>query len=164
MPKEELRERLGLEPRVFAPVERSLRAQRVIAEDGPYVRRPEFVVRLSADEERGADAVMELLDEAGVSPPTPPELVARAHASDELLQALIDRGSLVAVAPDLVYRQDTYDRILAEIKGLIGQHGSVTVAQVRDALGTSRKYALAILEHLDDRRVTRRVGDTRVLT
>jgi selenocysteine-specific elongation factor len=37
------------------------------------------------------------------------------------------------------------------------------VAQVRDMFGTSRKYALALMEHLDDRRVTRRVGDERVL-
>jgi selenocysteine-specific elongation factor len=70
---------------------------------------------------------------------------------------------VVAVAPDLVYRRDTFDRIADQVRKLAAEHGSITVAQVRDALGTSRKYALAILEHLDERRVTRRVGDTRVL-
>jgi selenocysteine-specific elongation factor len=163
MPKEELRERLGLEPRVFTPVERSLRAQRVMVEDGPYVRRPEYAVRLSADEQRGADTLVQLLGEAGVSPPSPSELTARCRVSEELLQALVDQGMLVAVAPDLVYRRETYDEIIGKISALIGQHGSATVAQVRDALGTSRKYALAILEHLDDRHITRRIGDTRVL-
>jgi selenocysteine-specific elongation factor len=39
----------------------------------------------------------------------------------------------------------------------------MTVAQVRDEFNTSRKYALAIMEHLDERRITRRVGDERVL-
>ncbi|MCI0888410.1 MAG: SelB C-terminal domain-containing protein, partial [Chloroflexi bacterium] len=43
------------------------------------------------------------------------------------------------------------------------QHGKVTVAEVRDMFGTSRKYALAVLEHLDEEHVTRRVGDERVL-
>jgi selenocysteine-specific elongation factor len=45
----------------------------------------------------------------------------------------------------------------------IDQEGAVTIAQVRDLLGASRKYALALMEYLDEQRVTRRVGDTRVL-
>jgi selenocysteine-specific elongation factor len=42
-------------------------------------------------------------------------------------------------------------------------HGKITVAEVRDMFNASRKYALALMEHLDERRVTRRVGDERVL-
>jgi selenocysteine-specific elongation factor len=49
--------------------------------------------------------------------------------------------------------------VVAHIK----QEGSITVAQVRDHLQTSRKYALALMEHLDERRITQRVGDKRVL-
>ena len=49
------------------------------------------------------------------------------------------------------------------IKNYISEHGSVNVAQVRDAFDTSRKYALALLEYLDDQRITKRVGDERVL-
>jgi selenocysteine-specific elongation factor len=45
----------------------------------------------------------------------------------------------------------------------IKKHGKVTLAEVRDLFGTSRKYAQAILEHLDEKKVTRRVGDERVL-
>jgi selenocysteine-specific elongation factor len=45
---------------------------------------------------------------------------------------------------------------------LIDTHGSVTLAQFRDAIGTTRKYAQAVMEYLDGRRITRRVGDTRV--
>ena len=45
----------------------------------------------------------------------------------------------------------------------VGEHGEITVAVLRDQLGTSRKYALAVLEHFDATRLTRRVGDKRVL-
>jgi selenocysteine-specific elongation factor len=45
----------------------------------------------------------------------------------------------------------------------IQREGSITVAQVRDQFQASRKYALALMEHLDERRVTKRVGDKRVL-
>ena len=162
MPKGELRERLGFDARVFAAVERTLRAQNVMIEDGPYVRRPGFAVHLTAEEERGAEAAMAALADAGISPPARDDLEARLKLSDELIQALVDRGDLVEIAPDLVYRQDTFDAIIASIRALAGEQGSITVGQVRDALETSRKYALAILEHLDERHITRRVGDTRV--
>jgi selenocysteine-specific elongation factor len=49
------------------------------------------------------------------------------------------------------------------IVGYLQEHGSITVAQVRDMFGTSRKYALALVGYLDEQRVTRRVGDERVL-
>jgi selenocysteine-specific elongation factor len=51
------------------------------------------------------------------------------------------------------------ERIVDHLK----REGTVTLAQVRDMFGTSRKYAQAVLEHLDLRRVTRRVGGERML-
>jgi selenocysteine-specific elongation factor len=50
-------------------------------------------------------------------------------------------------------------RIVAHLR----EHGRITIAQVRDMFGTSRKYALALTEHLDQKHITRRVGDERVL-
>ena len=52
---------------------------------------------------------------------------------------------------------------LGEIQAHLHAHGTVTVAQVRDLFGTSRKYVLALLEHLDAQGITRRIGDERVL-
>ena len=56
-----------------------------------------------------------------------------------------------------------YEEIVGRIVAHIKEHGSMTVAQVRDTFNTSRKYALAIMEYLDEKKVTRRVGDERVL-
>ena len=55
-----------------------------------------------------------------------------------------------------------YEEMVAAALEAIDAQGSVTVAALRDRFGTSRKYALALLEHLDDERITRRVGDARV--
>jgi selenocysteine-specific elongation factor len=51
------------------------------------------------------------------------------------------------------------DRIVAHLQA----NGTITLAQVRDLFGTSRKYAQVLLEHMDEERLTRRVGDERVL-
>jgi selenocysteine-specific elongation factor len=64
---------------------------------------------------------------------------------------------------DVVFSTSTYDEMVERVTSHMKSHGKVTVAEVRDMFKTSRKYALAILEHLDRLKVTRRVGDERVL-
>jgi selenocysteine-specific elongation factor len=49
------------------------------------------------------------------------------------------------------------------VKDIVLNSGSITVAQLRDRMGASRRPVLALLEYLDSQRVTRRVGDSRVL-
>ena len=56
-----------------------------------------------------------------------------------------------------------YDEVLRRVVGHLRAHETLTVAEARDLLQTTRKYMLAIFEHLDERRITRRVGDDRVL-
>ena len=163
IPREELRSRLGIDARAFARVERELVAHGVAAGDGPFVRLPSFSVELSPEDERRAEQLVEELAVAGSSPPGRAELVGRFEVSDELIDVLVDRGRLVEVGQELVYERGTYEGIVERIRQLIRESGPITVARVRDAFGTSRKYALAILEHLDNAKVTRRVGDERVL-
>jgi selenocysteine-specific elongation factor len=58
---------------------------------------------------------------------------------------------------------ETYGELTTWVREHIAEHGSLNVGQVRDAFNTSRKYALALMEYLDDQRITKRVGDDRVL-
>ncbi len=86
-----------------------------------------------------------------------------AATSEDVVLSLIESGQLVRLSPDVLLLRETYDELVAWVKTYISEHGSVNVAQVRDAFDTSRKYALALLEYLDDQRITKRVGDERVL-
>ena len=72
-------------------------------------------------------------------------------------------GTLARLSEDVLLLGETYDEMVGRIVAHIQGNGSMTVAQVRDAFNTSRKYALAIMEHLDEKKITRRVGDERVL-
>ena len=84
-------------------------------------------------------------------------------AGEDVVLALVETGQLVRLSPDVLLLSETYNHLVGWVKGYITQHGSVNVAQVRDAFNTSRKYALALLEYLDDQRITKRTGDERVL-
>ncbi|MEP7359780.1 MAG: SelB C-terminal domain-containing protein, partial [Anaerolineales bacterium] len=86
-----------------------------------------------------------------------------AQLGDELLVAVLDQGLLVAVSPEVVFRAEDYAALVSAIRAHLAKNGQITVAEVRDLFTTSRKYALALMEHLDARGVTRRVGDARVL-
>ncbi len=156
-PKEELRSRLGMAAQVFGYALRGLQAEGVLEEGGPLVKRPEHVRQLSESHQGAVDDYLKLLESNPYSPPTD------SHLDAEVLNLLADQGKVVRVSESVVFSASAYDDMVEKIKALIVENGEVTVADVRDMFGTSRKYALALLDHLDKQRITRRVGDSRVL-
>jgi selenocysteine-specific elongation factor len=163
MPREELRTRLAFDSRTFSRVLGRLLADQTVGEAGPLLALPDHEVRLTPDEHVRVERLLADLRTAGASPPGRHELETRWRLSTEATQFLIERGDLVEVAPDVVYRSDVLEQIVSAVVAAIREHGPISVAAVRDLTGTSRKYALAIVAHLDERRITRRVGDDRVL-
>ena len=79
-----------------------------------------------------------------------------------MLEYLRDAGRVVT-AGDITFGAAAYAEMVERVTEHLRSEGTITLAQVRDMFGTSRKYAQALLEHLDQERVTRRVGDERVL-
>ena len=105
-----------------------------------------------------AAALEQRLRDAGVEPPLDSEL----DAGD--LAALRDAGRAVRVTKNLHYQVDALNEIRERLIALAGRNGGVvTLAQLRDELGTSRKFAQALLEHFDSEKVTIRRGDEHVL-
>ena len=107
------------------------------------------------------DALLQRLERAGYASPSITECIEQV--GEDVYAALVEGNTLVPLNKDVVYLSETVaemqDRVVAHIR----QQGAVTIAQVRDLLNASRKYSLALMEYLDEQRVTRRVGDTRVL-
>lgn len=76
---------------------------------------------------------------------------------------MVDLGILVPIPPDVVFRKLDYDMMISEIIDLLKSRGTITAAEVRDHFNTSRRYVLALLEHLDAQGITQREGDIRHL-
>jgi len=70
---------------------------------------------------------------------------------------------VVKVSDSVVFAASAYDEMVKKIIDHIKAHGKVTLGETRDLLNTSRKYAQALLEYLDQEKITRRTGDERVL-
>jgi selenocysteine-specific elongation factor len=163
MPKEEVRTRLGVETRLFQRLVQRLLAEGRVAELGPLLSLAEHEVRFTPEQERQVEALLRLLREYGAAPPDRADWEAELRLSPELTQALLDQGRLVEVSAELLFPKDVYDDMLARVVEAIRQHGPITVAGVRDLFNTSRKFSLALMGHLDERKITRRIGDERVL-
>jgi selenocysteine-specific elongation factor len=163
MPKEELRTRLGVEPRLFQRLLQRLLAEGRLAESGPLLSLAEHRVAFTPEQERQVAELLDLLRRYGPAPPDRADFEAHLRISPALTQALLDRGELVEVSAELLYPREVYEQMVAQVVEAIRRDGPITVAGVRDLFDTSRKYALALMGHLDERKITRRVGDERVL-
>ena len=130
--------------------------------DGPRLSLAGHRIELGQSEERTANRLLARLDQGGSTPPSLTEALAATGGTRRLASALALDGRLVLLAPDIALSRPTYDGWLRAIRGLFDTAPSVTVREVRDALATSRKFALAILEYLDSQAITRRVGDARL--
>jgi selenocysteine-specific elongation factor len=132
-----------------------------LEEDGAFVRSPGHEIRFDPRQQRTVDDLLQRFAASPFSPPTAKDCMA--EVGEELYAALVDLGKLVVVSPEVVFRREDYERMLAEVRGMLEQRGVVTAAEVRNHFDTSRRYVLALLEHFDAIGVTVREGDVRRL-
>ncbi len=128
----------------------------------------EFSIRLTKRQTALRDALLERFLRGGPEPDTieavldsiPPE---RREEARQVLESLLTGGELVRLSPELCWHREVFQEGLDILRTLCADHGAVTLAEVRDALDTTRKYALLFLEACDRRQITVREGDCRRL-
>ena len=116
---------------------------------------------LSLEEETARDVLLEQIRATGFSPPSLTSLID-THG-DALVRALIDSGELVKIGDNFVLSAKQLDRAKQLIAEGATREGPLTAARIKELLGTSRKYAIPLLEYLDAAGFTRRRGDLREL-
>jgi selenocysteine-specific elongation factor len=155
IPKVELINRLKLGKSGPLVIERMV-AEGVVADAGAVVRLPGFIVKLTPAQQAKVDSFLRSLAQNRYAPPS--ELIPEP----ELLAMLVEQKKVVRLAEGVVVSRQAYEEMLAKVLSSLEDRGKITLAEVRDMFGTSRKYAQALLEYLDGEKVTRRVGDERV--
>ena len=161
IPREELRSRLKLPAVVFNPLVNQAAADRLLVEVGAVIQAPTHEIRFTPQQQTAVDQLLQQMNRAGISSPNVKE--CKAAVGDAVYWGLVDLGTLRPLNGDVIYAQPEYDRFTEMIVDYLKRNGRINAAQVRDLLQTSRKYAIALLEHLDHIKVTRRVGDDRIL-
>ncbi len=166
IPREELKSKLNLPTRPFNAILARLNEQHLLAESRGLsgestLHLPSHEIRFDNGQQTKIRALMRKFAEAPFGPPSLKE--CQAEAGEEIVNALIELGELIAVSPEVVFRRQDYETMVGQIRATLQQKGTITLAEVRDLFHTSRKYAQALLEHLDALGVTLRQGDVRTL-
>ncbi|MGE5589821.1 MAG: selenocysteine-specific translation elongation factor [Bacillota bacterium] len=180
-PKEELRRRLmpKADPRLWNLVLARLQQDGLVEADRDRVALAGHSVELTPAQAAAAQALEGRYRDGGFSPPLAREALEGLEAPDrpggqkgrslkgaeaeELLQYLADQGLLVKVGEDLYFHRDALDEARRRLTRYFADHERLGMGDFRDLLGTTRKYAVPLLEYFDAMHVTRRLGDDRVL-
>jgi len=141
----------------------------LVAEGGARPLGPGYVTAAGRqeDEDPARARLPALAEEDGFEPRSPEALASSLGLEPSGIGEVLDRlaleGQVVRVRPGIYYGPVALERAREAVIALCERDGAVTIAGLRDALATSRKYAQALLEYFDGERLTRRQGDQHVL-
>ena len=148
---------------LVAEAERTRRA----VHTGGLISHPQAAGGARAAEEQARADLLQAFAREGAAPAAADDVVARSGVDAALgkkaLHALEKEGSIVRVDKTLCFAKSAYDAFERSVRALLERTGSATASELKDAMGTSRKYAMPLLEFMDERGVTVRDGDTRRL-
>jgi selenocysteine-specific elongation factor len=161
MPREELKSRLKMVPRLFNLIISKMAIEGVLTEGPKWVAMPGHIIRFSPFQQVKVDKLLAMFAASPFAPPSVKECLA--EVGDEIFNILKESSDLVNVSEEVVFRKVDYDAMVEKIHLELIKKGKMTLAEVRDLLRTSRKYVQALLEHLDLVGMTVRDGDYRKL-
>ena len=136
--------------------------------NGGEVCHPQAGAGAQALEKQAAESLLAALREAGESPATLDEIFSSCKIEPALgrraMASLEKAGEAMRVTKELAFAAEALAQFEQAVRTRLADGASASAAELRDAMGTTRKYAIPLLEYFDDKGITRRSGDERVLT
>ncbi|MDE8733679.1 selenocysteine-specific translation elongation factor [Eubacteriales bacterium DFI.9.88] len=171
MPKEEFRGKLGRllrtedQKKLELLINDLLQGQAVKEEAGTMSLR-DFQVTYTEEQKKMADRLGAIYEKAGLEPPLTQEVAAGEkdpRLAGQILGSMHNRGVLGRLNYQYYMDAAALKSAIDVLINTIDRQGKITLAQYRDLIGTSRKYAVMILEYADENKITKMTGDCRVL-
>ena len=157
---------LGDESFVNAAVDRMIKSKSLVG-DTRRIARADFKPKLSINQRKLKDRIVADHDAAGFAPPEVATYVnlaqGNAKSLADIFEVAVAEGLLVRVSSDVFLSAGAESEMRRRVTERLSNAPGATVAEIRDLLGTTRKFAVPLCEYLDRTGVTRRAGDLRVL-
>jgi selenocysteine-specific elongation factor len=160
--REELRSKLKLNSKIFTFIIEDWMSEGELKSNIVNLSLPGFSISILPEQQKLIQSLRTKFSQNPVSPPSVKE--CKEELGEDLFRMLIERGDLVQLSEEVVYSSDQYEKLRNEVIAYLQKNSTITVADFRDRYQTSRKYALAFLEYLDQINITRREGDFRKLS
>ena len=170
MPREELRANVGRRVRneTFRLALEELARRSKLFLQGELVKKPGAEIILTPEEACAKEQIEQAFATAGLAVPSVKEVLAQlaveSRRAEKILQILLRDKLLVRVSAELIYHRDALSRLPTLLQNYKKNRGEkIGVPAFKEVTGVTRKYAIPLLEYLDRQRLTRRVGDERVI-
>jgi selenocysteine-specific elongation factor len=163
MPRSELQSQLKLETSLFTKIITQAESEGHLQASRTQIWLTGHQPQLSQAQQTAVDRLLAEFARAPYATPSVKDSLTALNDNEELLAALLDTGQLKRLNADVLILPATYAEFVAWLTAHLSKHHTVSVAEVRDELQTSRKYVLALLEYTDSQTLTRREGEGRVL-
>jgi selenocysteine-specific elongation factor len=151
----------------FDSVLEQLVAEKKIAIAQDVVHEYGRTVTLKADEERIRGQLAERFQKLGLQVDTANEIIAAIKVdrtiARKLIQLMLKENVLVKISEDMFVDRSIMDKLIADVRALKSQNPKFGVGEFKNLTGVTRKHAIPLLEYLDRQRVTKRVGDERMI-
>lgn len=167
MPKEELKSKImeNAKQRISDLIFEFLRDNNIIKLLGKNVSLYAFEVAFTKEQQQIKNQIIKEYQIKKFNPPKLGELKdqIKSKETEQVFNALIESGELVKVDQETVFSKTAYEGSINILKIHFEKNNSIQLGEFRDLLGTSRKYAMALLDYFDQQKITKRVQDIRVL-
>ncbi len=165
MKRSELRAKAGLSAPLFESILAGLAGAGQVCLEEDRVRFATHTLKLTPAEQRHFDRIEALYRETGLATPTLAEALAgvEKNLAGRVRTALLESGRLVDVGESVVLHSETIRQAEARIRNLFASRPELTASEIRQELGTSRKYLIPLLNYFDSRGLTQRKGEVRIL-
>lgn len=159
--KESLKAKVGQQNLLFDLIIEELLRQSLVKVSANMICLSTHKIEFSALQKKKINDFMDKLNFSPYSPPGVSEAIE--FLGNDLFEAIISEKIIMRVSEDVIFSIDAYDAMVKFVKDRAKENGSIALSELRDNFQTSRKYALALLEHLDTIGFTIRIGDLRKL-
>jgi selenocysteine-specific elongation factor len=140
----------------FSAALEMLSRQGALVEESTWLRLPDYKIRPTQAQQIKLDSFLKQLTQNPYSPE--PDIALEA----DLLNLVLERGQAIKTSSGIVFSSAAFDEMVCNVMERIKSNGKITLGEARDMFKNSRKYAQALLDTMDERKLTKRVGDDRV--
>jgi selenocysteine-specific elongation factor len=159
--KEEIKNKLKLDPREFNNlIDDNLRNHKIV-QFGSLISSAEHKIEFTPEQKKKVDLLLQEFDQSPLSPLSVKDAIA--SVGEDIFNVLNNTGDLIQVSDDVVFSRKGFGQLKEKLIDYLNQKGQITVAEFRDLVGTSRKFAMSFLEYCDQTGLTMRDGDYRKL-
>ncbi|HDK27876.1 MAG TPA: selenocysteine-specific translation elongation factor [Candidatus Atribacteria bacterium] len=124
---------------------------------------PAHKPKFSALQKESIAKILKILKENPTNPPNEKTLTSQITGGKEIIDFLIQEGEIVKLSDGILLESKNYDIMKNKLIDFLKINGSISIAQVRDLLGISRKYIIPLLNKMDEEKITQRKENVRIL-